>query len=323
MSTPMYPDVNLHLYDGIQSIPLTAADQEYCAIIQEIVNSPFSDNGQKVRPHWHDGTPAHTRKVFGHVSRYHLHNGFPIMQLRKINYRLAFEEVLWIYQKASNRLADLNGHIWDDWNVGDGTIGKAYGYQVAKKVDYKDGNRPMNQMERVLFDLCNNPMSRSIQTNLYCHEDLPEMGLRPCAFNMNYNVTMTDGESRLNGLLVQRSQDMVTANNWNVVQYAALLHLVARACGFEVGDFVHVIIDAHIYDRHEELAKEMVNAAVELGTPGLCPVMPYRVNATFNCPRGDGSLATALGIFYEATPDTLALPNYNPCDVKPKIEVAV
>lgn len=324
MNEPYYLGVNLHLYDEIDSIPLTVADQEYCKIIRRILGSPYTDQFQEVRPHWHDGKPAHTRKIFGHVSHYNLQDGFPIMQLRKINYRLAFDEILWIYQKASNRLEDLNGHIWDDWNVGDGTIGKAYGYQVAKKTDYRDGMGPMNQMERVLYDLCKNPMSRSIQTNLYCHEDLPDMGLRPCAFNMNYNVTITAGGTMyLNGLLVQRSQDMVTANNWNVVQYAALLHLVSRACGIPVGEFVHVIIDAHIYDRHEALAMEMVNAAHMKGNPDIDCSRSTQIDAILHCPMGDRTFVKAKEIFYSATADTLQLPGYHPCDIKPKIEVAV
>lgn len=237
---------------------MTHADRLFIENCEAIINSPFSDEGMDVRPHWEDGTPAHTRKIFGVCNRYDLREEFPIMTLRRIYWKTAFQEVLWIYQKKSNVIAELGSHIWDSWDVGDGTIGKAYGYQIAQKTKYPEG--PMDQMERVIWDLKHNPMSRSIITTTYNMADLPAMGLRPCAYSMTYNVTRDThtGEMILNALLNQRSQDMLTANNWNTVQYALLLMLVAQEVGMRPGVLVHMIADCHIYDRHIPIVKKMI-----------------------------------------------------------------
>lgn len=237
---------------------MTHADRLFIENCEAIINSPFSDEGMDVRPHWEDGTPAHTKKIFGVCNRYDLREEFPIMTLRRIYWKTAFQEVLWIYQKKSNVIAELGSHIWDSWDVGDGTIGKAYGYQIAQKTKYPEG--PMDQMERVIWDLKHNPMSRSIITTTYNMADLPAMGLRPCAYSMTYNVTRDThtGEMILNDLLNQRSQDMLTANNWNTVQYALLLMLVAQEVGMTPGVLVHMIADCHIYDRHIPIVKKMI-----------------------------------------------------------------
>jgi len=219
---------------------------------KDILENGFSDEGTNVRPRWEDGTPAYTKKRFGVVNRYDLSEEFPIMTLRPTNYKAAIDEILWIWQKKSNNVKDLNSHIWDAWADENGSIGKAYGYQLGIKHKYKEGE--FDQVDRVLFDLKNNPYSRRIITNLYNHADLHAMNLYPCAYSMTFNVT----GNRLNGILNQRSQDVLVANNWNVVQYAILLHMFAQVSGFEVGELVHVIADAHIYDRHEPLVRELI-----------------------------------------------------------------
>lgn len=238
---------------------MTTADRIFIENCKAILASPYSDEGMKVRPHWADGTPAHTKKIFGVCNRYDLRKEFPIMTLRRIFWKTAFQEILWIYQKKSNVIQELGSHIWDSWDVGDGTIGKAYGYQIAQKTNYPEG--PMDQMERVIYDLKHNPMSRSIITTTYNMKDLPEMGLRPCAYSMTYNLTYDGSRYILNGLLNQRSQDMLTANNWNTVQYALLLMLVAQEVGMIPGELVHVIADCHIYDRHIPIVQELIQRA--------------------------------------------------------------
>ena len=211
-----------------------------------------STEGMKVRPHWKDGTPAYTKKAFCIVNRYDLSKEFPILTLRPINYRAAIDEILWIWQKKSNKVSDLHSHIWDSWAGEDGTIGKAYGYQLAKKSIYKEGE--FDQVDRVLYDLKNNPYSRRIMTNIYNFDDLHEMNLYPCAYSMTFNVS----DGKLNGILNQRSNDVLVANNWNVVQYAVLMYMFAQVSNLEVGELVHVIADAHIYDRHIPIVEELI-----------------------------------------------------------------
>lgn len=231
---------------------MSLADQLFIQNCKTILREGLSTEGQPVRAHWEDGTPAHTLKVFGLVNRYDLQVEFPILTQRKMNFRAAVDELLWIWQKKSNRIDELNSHIWDSWAGQDGTIGKAYGYQLAKKHRYPEGE--MDQVDRVLYCLRKDRMSRRILTNLYVHEDLDEMNLYPCAYSMTFNVM----GNRLNGLLNQRSQDMLVANGWNVAQYAVLLHLFAKVSDLEVGELVHVIADAHIYDRHIPLVQELI-----------------------------------------------------------------
>ena len=213
----------------------------------------MSTEGEKVRPKWEDGAYAYTIKKFGVVNRYDLSKEFPALTLRRTAFKSAVDEVLWIWQKKSNNIHDLKSHIWDEWADENGSIGKAYGYQMGVKHQYKEGM--MDQVDRVLFDLKQNPYSRRIMTNLYVHQDLHEMNLYPCAYSMTFNVT----GDRLNAILNQRSQDVLAANNWNVVQYAVLLHMIAQVSGFKAGELVHVIADAHIYDRHIPLIRELIS----------------------------------------------------------------
>ena len=231
---------------------MSRADEIYRATCLDILNNGFSDKDLPVRPHWEDGTPAHTIKKFGVVNRYNLAEEFPIMTLRRTYWKSAVDELLWIWQKKSNRIEDLGSHVWDEWAGEDGTIGKAYGYQLGLKHQYPEGE--FDQVDRVIYDLKHNPNSRRILTNIYNFEDLHEMNLYPCAYSMTFNVT----GNTLNGILNQRSQDMLTANNWNVCQYAVLMHMMAQVAGLQVGELVHVIADCHIYDRHIPMVEEML-----------------------------------------------------------------
>jgi thymidylate synthase len=223
---------------------MSYADKIFINNIKDILENGYWDTDIEVRPKWEDGTPAHTVKKFGIVNRYDLSKEFPILTIRKINLKAAIDEILWIWQKKSNNIRDLNSHIWDSWADKNGSIGKAYGYQLKQKHIYSEGE--FDQVDRVLYDLKNNPQSRRILTNIYNFEDLHEMNLYPCAYSMTFN---TSGDT-LNGILNQRSNDMVVANNWNVVQYAILLKMFAQVSGLKAGELVHVISDAHIYDRH-------------------------------------------------------------------------
>ncbi|NLM73786.1 MAG: thymidylate synthase [Clostridiaceae bacterium] len=231
---------------------MSKADLIFIDMCKDILDNGFSDEGYDVRPRWEDGKPAHTKKKFGVVNRYDLSEEFPILTLRPTNLRAAIDEILWIWQKKSNNIKDLNSHIWDSWADETGSIGKAYGYQLGIKHKYKEGE--FDQVDRVLYDLKHNPLSRRIMTNIYNHADLHEMNLYPCAYSMTFNVT----GDKLNGILNQRSQDVLVANNWNVVQYAVLLHMFAQVSGLKAGELVHVIADAHIYDRHEPLVRELI-----------------------------------------------------------------
>ena len=231
---------------------MSKADEIFVANMKDILENGFSDEHLEVRPHWEDGTPAHTIKKFGIVNVYDLQEELPIMTIRRTAFKSCLDEILWIWQKKSNNIHDLKSHIWDSWADENGSIGKAYGYQLAKKAIYKEGE--FDQVDRVLYDLKHNPQSRRIMTNIYNFEDLHEMNLYPCAYSMTFNVT---GDT-LNGILNQRSNDMLTANNWNVLQYSLLLMMFAQVSGLKAGKLIHVIADAHIYDRHVELVKEVI-----------------------------------------------------------------
>lgn len=237
---------------------MSAADRIFIDMCKDILENGTSTEGEKVRPHWEDGTPAYTIKKFGVVNRYDLSKEFPILTLRRTALKSATDEMLWIWQKKSNNVNDLHSHIWDAWADEDGSIGKAYGYQMGVKHQYKEGM--MDQIDRVIYDLKNNPFSRRIMTNLYVHQDLHEMNLYPCAYSMTFNVTQKKGEEKLtlNAVLNQRSQDVLTANNWNVVQYAVLVHMLAQVCDMLPGELMHVIADAHIYDRHIPIIRELI-----------------------------------------------------------------
>lgn len=237
---------------------MSLADRIFIDMCNNILEYGTSTEGEKVRPKWEDGSYAYTIKQFGIVNRYDLSKEFPAVTLRKTAIKSCTDEILWIWQKKSNHISDLNSHIWDEWADENGTIGKAYGYQMSVKHKYKEGM--MDQVDRVLYDLKNNPFSRRIMTNLYVHQDLNEMNLYPCAYSMTFNVTerKSDRSLVLNAVLNQRSQDILTANNWNVCQYAVLVHMLAQVCGMCAGELVHVIADAHIYDRHIPIVKELI-----------------------------------------------------------------
>ena len=232
---------------------MSRADEIFIANMKDIMENGFSDEKLQVRPHWEDGTPAHTIKKFGIVNVYDLQEELPILTIRRTAFKSCLDEILWIWQKKSNNIHDLNSHIWDSWADENGSIGKAYGYQLAKKSIYPEGE--FDQVDRVLYDLKHNPQSRRIMTNIYNFEDLHEMNLYPCAYSMTFNVT---GDT-LNGILNQRSNDMLTANNWNVLQYSLLIMMFAQVSGLKPGKLIHVIADAHIYDRHIDLVKEVIS----------------------------------------------------------------
>ena len=245
---------------------MSYADELYRQTCLDILENGVSDEGLEVRPHWEDGTPAHTIKQFGVVNRYDLQEEFPALTLRPTYIKSAVDEMLWIWQKKSNRVSELSSGIWDEWADEQGTIGKAYGYQLGVKYKFAQGE--MDQVDNVIWQLKNTPYSRRIMTNIYNFADLSEMGLEPCAYSMTFNVTREtgggaegrggSGKFKLNGILNQRSQDILTANNWNVVQYAVLIHMLAQVCDMVPGELVHVISDAHIYDRHVDIVREMI-----------------------------------------------------------------
>ncbi len=238
---------------------MSYADTVFIDMCKDILENGCSTEGEKVRPKWEDGTSAYTIKKFGVVNRYDLSKEFPALTLRRTAFKSCVDEMLWIWQRKSNNIHDLNSTVWDEWADETGSIGKAYGYQLQVKHKYKEGM--MDQVDRVIYDLKNNPYSRRIMTNIYVHQDLSEMHLYPCAYSMTFNVTKKPGHDKLtlNAILNQRSQDVLAANNWNVVQYAVLVHMLAQVCDMEAGELVHVIADAHIYDRHVPMIKELIS----------------------------------------------------------------
>ncbi len=238
---------------------MSYADKVFIDMCRDIIDNGTSTEGEKVRPVWEDGTSAYTIKRFGVVNRYDLSKEFPALTLRRTAIKSCVDELLWIWQKKSNNVNELKSHIWDSWADETGSIGKAYGYQMGVKHQYKEGR--MDQTDRVIFDLKNNPYSRRIMTNIYVHNDLHEMHLYPCAYSMTFNVTKEKDSEKLtlNAILNQRSQDVLAANNWNVCQYAVLVHMLAQVCGMKAGEFVHVIADAHIYDSHVPMIEELIS----------------------------------------------------------------
>ena len=276
---------------------MSYADKLFIENVTNILYRGYSDANQEVRPHWEDGTPAHTFKAFGIVNRYDLFKEFPIMTLRRQYFKSAVDELLWIWQKHSNNVHDLKSHVWDAWADETGSIGKAYGYQLGVKHIYPEGE--FNQVDKALYDLKHNPSSRRILVNMYNHADLHEMALAPCAYSVTFNVT----GKKLNMILNQRSQDMLTANGWNVMQYAALLMMFAQASDLEPGVLLHVIADAHIYDRH---------------VPAI-----YRMLTNTSYPAPVVKLDPSIKDFYQFTPDSFTLENYQYSVFDEKIEVAI
>ena len=276
---------------------MSIADKYFIENCKDILENGVWDTDFPVRPHWEDGTPAHTIKKFCIVNRYDLEKEFPILTLRKTNFIAAVDELLWIWQKKSNNVNDLNSHIWDSWADESGSIGKAYGYQLSVKHKYKEGE--FDQVDRILYDLKNNPLSRRIMSNIYNHYDLNEMNLYPCAYSMTFNVS----GNKLNAVLNQRSQDMLTANNWNVCQYAVLVHLMAQVSGLKAGELVHVIADAHIYDRHIPLVEEILKKE-PLAAPKF-------------------SIDTSIDDFYKFTTESVSLEGYEFHKLGKSIPVAI
>lgn len=275
---------------------MSYADEIFIQNCKDILENGVWDTDMAVRPHWEDGQPAHTISRFGIVNRYDLEKEFPIMTLRRTYWKSALDELFWIWQKKSNNVNELKSHIWDQWADEKGSIGKAYGYQLGIKHKYKEGD--FDQVDRVLFDLKNNPNSRRIMTNIYNHADLLEMNLYPCAYSMTFSVK----DGKLNGILNQRSNDFLTANNWNVVQYALLIHIFAKVSGLKPGEFVHVIADAHIYDRHVPIIEEIIK------------------RPTFDAPTLE---IDAVDDFYKMTVDNFRMENYKFNDFDIKIPVAI
>ena len=269
---------------------MSMADKLFVDMCNDIIENGTDTKGEKVRPKWEDGSYAYTIKKFGVVNRYDLRKEFPALTLRRTGIKSCIDEVLWIWQRKSNNINDLNSHIWDSWADEDGSIGKAYGYQMGVKHSYKEGR--MDQVDRVLYDLKHNPYSRRIMTNIYVHQDLHEMNLYPCAYSMTFNVTKDNNSDKLvlNGILNQRSQDVLAANNWNVCQYAALLHMFAQVSDMQVGELVHVIADAHIYDRHVPIIKELISREQH-------PAPTFKMNPD-------------IKNFYDFTVDDFELENY-------------
>lgn len=263
---------------------MSKADVLFVNMCKNILENGFSSEGQQVRPRWDDGTPAHTIKTFGVVNRYNLQEEFPALTLRPTAIKTAVDEMLWIWQRKSNNIKDLKGHIWDEWADENGSIGKAYGYQMGVKYKFAQGE--MDQVDNVIWQLKNTPYSRRILTNIYKFDDLMEMGLEPCAYSMTFNVT---GDT-LNAILNQRSQDILAANNWNVVQYSVLVHMLAQVSGLKAGELVHVIADAHIYDRHVPIIEELI-------TRPQYPAPKFRLNPD-------------VKDFYDFTPDDVIIEDY-------------
>lgn len=276
---------------------MSSADVAFINTCKDIIENGTPVTEGKVRPHWEDGTPAYTIKKFGVVNRYDLSKEFPLLTIRPISLRGAVEEILWIWQKKSNNIHDMSLHIWDSWADENGSIGKAYGYQLGIKHKYREGE--FDQVDRVLYDLKNNPTSRRIMTNLYNFEDLHEMALYPCAYSMTFNVV----GDRLCAILNQRSQDMLAANAWNVAQYAALVMMFAQVSGLKAGEFVHVIADAHIYDRHVPIVKELIEREV------------------FPAPKV--TLDPEIDNFYDFTPDSFRIEDYKHGEKIPRFPVAI
>ena len=276
---------------------MSRADRLYIETCRRILTDGVSDEGLPVRPRWQDGTPAHTKRLFGVVNRYDLREEFPIMTLRRTYFRSCVDELLWIWQKKSNNVHDLKSRIWDSWADETGSIGKAYGYQLVKKYRFPEGEN--DQVDHVLYALRHDPASRRILTNLYNFEELSEMALAPCAYSMTFQVS----GSTLNAILNQRSQDMLTANNWNVVQYAVLVHMLAQVSGLVAGELVHVIADCHIYDRHIPMVERLLEREP-------LPAPEFYVN-----PKIDD--------FYAFTPEDFSLKNYRYHDFSEKIPVAI
>ena len=276
---------------------MSYADQVFISNVKNILENGVSSEGMNVRPRWEDGTPAHTISIFGVVNRYDLAKEFPIITLRRSYWKTAWDEISWIWQKKSNNIHQLNSHVWDQWADDAGSIGKAYGYQMAKKYPFPEG--VSDQVDHVIWQLQNDPASRRIMTNMYNFEDLHEMALAPCAYSMTFSVK----GNKLNAILNQRSQDMIASNNFNVVEYALIVYCLASAYGYEPGELVHCVADMHIYDRHIEIARELIQ------------------NPTYDAPKF--WIDPTIKDFYDFTKDSFRMEGYQYSEFNHKIPIAI
>ena len=239
---------------------MTQADENFIKTCKEILKNGYSSEGTNVRTRWEDGTEANYYSIVGVQNKYDLEKEFPMITLRNNSKTIknAIDEILWIWQKKSNKISELTSHIWDQWAGEDGTIGKAYGFQLAKKYEFKtkDGMQTLDQVDYMLYLLKHDPASRRIMTNIFDFGDLKDMNLEPCAYSTQWLVK----EGKLHLILNQRSQDMLAANGWNTMQYAALLCMVAKCVDLKPGTLTHNIGDCHIYDRHVPLIEKLIEA---------------------------------------------------------------
>lgn len=312
---------------------MSYVDEMFAKSCVDVIYHGFSDEGFDVRPKWEDGTPAHTKAIYQVAQRYQLApDRIPVLTVRKLAFKNAVDEILWIYQKKSNQIKDLHSHIWDSWADENGTIGKAYGYQIGRQFKHhkyhrdsevqiceydqypsirigSDGWVWMDQMDAVLWSLKHNPADRAIMMNMYNHADLAEMGLRPCAYSISFQVHKDRESDRLvlDAILNQRSQDVLTANNWNVAQYSVLVQMIAQVCGMIPGQLLHVVANYHIYDRHIPIVKKLI-AKVDAGQDYLDPT--FYINPE-------------VKNFYDFKLTDFELRNYRYCEFTDKIEVAI
>jgi len=283
---------------------MSYADKAFKEVRTNILTHGTDTQGETVRPKWEDGTPAYTVKVFGAINRYDLRKEFPAITLRRMALKSAMDEILWIYQKKSNNINDLNSHIWDQWADDKGSLGTTYGYTIGEKFMFKGDE--IDQIDYVRKQLRETPFSRRILTNMYQYKNLATGNLDPCAYSMTYNVTddkREDGKLTLNAILNQRSQDMLAANGWNIAQYAILLMMLAQEADMIAGELIHVIADAHIYDRHIPMIKELLDRKEY-------PAPIVRLNPD-------------VKNFYEFTTDDLIIENYKYGEQIKNIPIAV
>ena len=293
---------------------MTTADVYMNQMIHLILDEGYKD--ENPRPHYADGTPAHTISVNHTVRRYDLSKGdFPICTLRPMAWKTGIREIFTIYQKPTNKIAkmeEMGVNWWGDWDIGDGTIGQRYGATVSR----------YDLINKLIKDIENDPYGRRKIVSLWQETDLAETaGLAPCAFLTIWNVRKNDlGRKYLDMMLVQRSGDMLTASGpggINEIQYAALLMMIARHTGYEPGCFTHVVANEQIYDRHMDAAEEMLKRYKELerqeedetiAHKDCTPMLMLNPNKTN---------------FYDFTIEDFTMVNYNPIKPQLKLELGI
>ncbi len=233
---------------------MSLADTQYLQIIENILDHGYYANNR---------TGIATYKLPHQVMQFNLAEEFPILTTKFVAFKTAIKELLWIWQLQSNdvrQLQAMNVKVWDEWMREDGTIGKAYGYQIAK---YK-------QLDNLLDMLQKDPQSRRMIVTLWNIEDLPDMALQPCAYETLWDVT----DGRLNCMLIQRSGDMGLGVPFNTAQYAALVHMIAQVSGLQAGQFTHVINNAHIYENHVEALRTQLERREEALSAPILRINP-------------------------------------------------